>query len=125
MHFKHHDQQAYKYVTIIHPQIRKVQYNTKCKKVIIIRANLQILLPDQDNPIITKYVYFKLFFYLFSCAYVVDFQVWCKKVKTCNTIYLIKKSTVITSEKGLLIKIFDEFFVNIIPNLGINAYNVN
>ena len=44
--------------------------------------------------------------------------------KICNTISLIEKFTVITSEKALA-KTFYEFFVNIVPNLGIDAYNVS
>ena len=46
------------------------------------------------------------------------------KVKTCNTISLIEKSAVITSEKALA-KTFNRFFVNIVPNLDIDAYNVS
>ena len=46
------------------------------------------------------------------------------KVKTCNTISLIKKSTVIISEKAFP-KTFNEFFVNVVPNLVIDAYNVS
>ena len=43
---------------------------------------------------------------------------------TCNTISLIKKSAVITSEKALA-KTINESFVGIIPNLGIDAHNVS
>ena len=46
------------------------------------------------------------------------------KVKTCNTISLIEESTVITSQKALG-KIFNEFFVNIVPNLCTDAYNLS
>ena len=46
------------------------------------------------------------------------------KVKICNTISLIEKCTVIASEKALG-KTFNEFFVNIVPDLDINAYNVS
>ena len=46
------------------------------------------------------------------------------KLKTCNTISLIEKSIVITSEK-VLAKTLNEFFVNLVPNLNINAYNVS
>ena len=48
-------------------------------------------------------------------------SVFGNKLKTCNTTTLIKKSTVITSEK-VLAKMFDELFVNIVPNLGIGTY---
>ena len=47
-------------------------------------------------------------------------SVFGSKLKTCNTTTLIKKSTVITSEK-VLAKMFDEFLVNIVPNLGIGT----
>ena len=46
------------------------------------------------------------------------------KVKTCDTISLIEESTVITSQK-VLAKIFNEFFVNIVPNLCTDAYNLS
>ena len=46
------------------------------------------------------------------------------KAETCNTVSLIEKSTVIKSEKALA-KTFYEFFVNIVPNLDIDAYNVS
>lgn len=39
------------------------------------------------------------------------------KVKTCM-------STVISSEEKL-VKVFNDFFVNIAPNIGINTYKVN
>ena len=47
-----------------------------------------------------------------------------KNVKTCNTISPIEKSIVITSEKALA-KTFKNIFVNTVPNLGIDAYNVS
>ena len=46
------------------------------------------------------------------------------KVKNCNTISLIEKFTAITTEEKLA-KTFNEIFVNISPNLGINTHNVN
>ena len=45
------------------------------------------------------------------------------KIKTCNTISLIKKTTVIISQK-VLAKTFCEFYVNIVSNLGIDVYIV-
>ena len=46
------------------------------------------------------------------------------KVKTRTTVFLIETSAVITSEKALA-KTFNEFFVNIVPNLGIDACTVS
>ena len=46
------------------------------------------------------------------------------KVKTCNIISLIRKSSVITSEKALA-KISNDFFVNIVENLGIDTSDTN
>ena len=46
------------------------------------------------------------------------------KVKICNTISLIKKTTVISSQKALA-KTFYEFYVNIVSNLGIDIYKVS
>ena len=46
------------------------------------------------------------------------------KVKTCNTISLIKKSIVITLEKALATKPFMSFFLTLFQILGIDVYDM-